>query len=115
MIAADANLRVTEDSLTAIKVARDGELSFEYARRAVSRRCCDDRSAARRKAAPTIKASRILERVEPQYTNEARAAGIEGTVTLRAELDENGRLSSFTVFKGLGHGLDENAISCARQ
>ena len=65
--------------------------------------------------APTIKAPRILERVEPQYTNEARAAGIEGTVTLRAELDENGRLSSFTVFKGLGHGLDENAISCARQ
>ena len=33
--------------------------------------------------APTIKAPRILERVEPQYTNEARAARIEGTVTLR--------------------------------
>jgi TonB family protein len=67
------------------------------------------------KPTPAIKAPRILERLEPQYTNEARAAGIEGTVTLRAELDESGWLSSFTVFNGLGHGLDENAISCARQ
>ena len=51
MIAATAaNLRVTEDFLTAINVAHDGELSFGYARRAVVRRCCDDRSAARRNA-----------------------------------------------------------------
>jgi hypothetical protein len=89
MIAAvAANLRVTEDSLTAINVAPDRRAKLEYARRAVIRRCCDDGVRLGEKRRPTIKAPRILERVEPQCTNEARAAGIEGTVTL----DENGPL-----------------------
>ena len=93
MIAADANLRVTEDSLTAIKVARDGELSFEYARRAVSRRCCDDRSAARRKAgayhqgAAYSRAGRAsLDKRSPYYGNRRHGDAESGVGRERSAL-----------------------------
>lgn len=44
-----------------------------------------------------------------KYPDEALRAGIEGTVTLRIELDESGKVHGIRVLKGLGHGLDEYA------
>lgn len=45
-----------------------------------------------------------------KYPEDALAAGIEGTVTLRIELDETGKVHAIKVLKGLGHGLDEYAV-----
>jgi len=49
---------------------------------------------------------------DPEYTEEARKARIEGDVQLSAEIDEEGRTSDIRVTKPLGHGLDEKAIEC---
>jgi TonB family protein len=67
------------------------------------------------KPALVNKPPRLIKRVEPEYTEHARAAGIQGTVMLRAQLDEKGQLSAFSISRGLGYGLDENAIRCAQQ
>jgi general secretion pathway protein G len=47
----------------------------------------------------------------PPYTEEARKARIEGLVVLQAIIRKDGTVDSFRVVKGLGHGLDESAIS----
>lgn len=52
-----------------------------------------------------------------RYTKEARKAGIEGTVLLSAIIDIDGRAKNIQVVRGLGYGLDEQAIavlSCAK-
>ena len=67
------------------------------------------------KPVPHTKAPRIVKRVEPQYTEEARAARIEGTVLVRGVVDENGRVQKITVVRKLGHGLDEKAVECVGQ
>lgn len=67
------------------------------------------------KPAPEVRLPRVIKKVEPQYTEPALAAGVQGTVILKAVLDEHGRLHGFSVSKRLGYGLDENAIRCARQ
>lgn len=67
------------------------------------------------KPAPQTKPPRIIKKVDPQYTEEARRARVQGSVMLKAELDENSRLIGIHVLRGLGYGLDEKAIDCARQ
>ncbi|MFT3693044.1 MAG: energy transducer TonB [Kofleriaceae bacterium] len=44
-----------------------------------------------------------------QYTDEARAAGLEGTVVLDLTVDETGRAREITVVQGLDHGLSDAA------
>jgi len=44
-----------------------------------------------------------------KYTDEARAAGLEGTVVLDLTVDETGRAREITVVQGLGQGLSEAA------
>jgi periplasmic protein TonB len=51
---------------------------------------------------------------QPVYTDAARAAGIEGRVRVELTVDETGRVVKVTVLQGLGHGLDEAALSAAR-
>jgi TonB family protein len=46
----------------------------------------------------------------PQYSEEARAAGVVGTVSLRIIVKTDGRAADVQVVKGLGHGLDELAV-----
>src|SRR5690606_9229315 len=43
-------------------------------------------------------------------TAAARRDGIEGTVVLRVEIDETGKVGEVRVVKGLGYGLDEVAV-----
>ena len=40
----------------------------------------------------------------------ARRRGIQGDVIVQAYFDENGIVTTLKVLKGLGYGLDENAI-----
>jgi len=53
--------------------------------------------------------------VKPTYTDDARAAGIEGRVRIEVSLDETGHVLSARVVSGLGHGLDESAIDAAKR
>ena len=51
----------------------------------------------------------------PEYSAEARAAGIEGDVSLEVEFSATGVVRVLRVIKGLGHGLDARAIRAAEQ
>jgi protein TonB len=53
-------------------------------------------------------------RCSGKYTDEARAAGVEGTVVLDLVVGADGRVSDVHVVTGLGHGLDQAAISALR-
>lgn len=50
-------------------------------------------------------------RCQGKYTDEARQAGIEGTVVLDLVVGPDGRTHSIKVLEGLGHGLDKAAIT----
>lgn len=49
-----------------------------------------------------------------KYTDDARAAGIEGTVVLDLVVDETGRARDIAVVSGLDHGLTEAAIAALK-
>jgi TonB family protein len=51
----------------------------------------------------------------PLYSDEARRRGVEGVVTLAFHVDESGRVSEARVLRGLGSGLDQNALVALRQ
>jgi TonB family protein len=56
-------------------------------------------------SAPTVLSSTVA-----LYTDDARTHAIEGTVTIQAVIDENGRITSSRILKGLGFGLDQVAL-----
>jgi TonB family protein len=51
----------------------------------------------------------------PLYSDEARTRSIEGLVTVGARVEPDGRVSTARVLRGLGAGLDQNAIVALRQ
>ena len=56
-----------------------------------------------------------VERIDPEYTNEARVAGLEGAVSVRCEIGEDGSVRRAEVDEPLGLGLDQKALEAARQ
>lgn len=54
-------------------------------------------------------------RVKPVYPDEARSSEIEGTVTVEAVVDCTGKVKSASLVKGLGHGLDEAALTAIKK
>ena len=58
---------------------------------------------------------RLSEVANPYYTPEARKKKIEGTVTLAIVVDQKGDVTDAKVVKGLGYGLDENAIVAVKE
>ena len=74
-------------------------------------------NAPAKQAAPAAAAMRpvqILDKQKPAYTPEARTQKIEGTVELDVLFTATGEVRVLGVTRGLGHGLDENAIEAAR-
>jgi TonB family protein len=57
----------------------------------------------------------ILSKPNPIYTPEARSLRIEGEVLLEVVLEASGSLHVVRVVRGLGHGLDDNAVRAAEQ
>jgi protein TonB len=51
---------------------------------------------------------------EPPYTEEARKAKLQGSVTLRVLIGADGRARRIQIIKGLGLGLDEQASQAVR-
>jgi TonB family protein len=70
-----------------------------------------------RPAETTAKAvpAEILSKPNPIYTPEARSLRIEGEVLLEVVLEASGSLHVVRVVRGLGHGLDDNAVRAAEQ
>jgi TonB family protein len=66
-------------------------------------------------AAGSVSEPVVVSQVQPQYTDEARAARVQGTVELRATIREDGTVENVLVRKGLGYGLDEAAIAAVEQ
>lgn len=54
-------------------------------------------------------------RVKPVYPDEARSSEIEGTVTVEAIIDCSGKVTSARVLSGVGHGLDQAAITAIQK
>lgn len=52
-------------------------------------------------------------RPDPEYSDEARKARLQGTVELELVVDENGRPRDIRIVKSLGLGLDEEARKAA--
>jgi TonB family protein len=57
----------------------------------------------------------IRSRTEPEYTDEARAHGINGVVVIRAIFSSSGEVTNIRVIQGLPYGLTEKAVEAARK
>ena len=77
----------------------------------------DQRTSAKPSVAPVTKPIdqpvEIIFKPTPEYTDEARSARIEGTVSLELEFSAAGDIRVLRIVRGLGHGLDEAAQRAA--
>jgi TonB family protein len=64
-------------------------------------------------AKPVDRPVEIVFKPTPEYSDEARSARIEGTVSLELEFTAAGDVRVLRVVRGLGHGLDEAAQRAA--
>jgi TonB family protein len=64
-------------------------------------------------ATPIDRPVEIVFKPSPEYTDDARSARIEGTVTLDLEFTAAGDVRVLRIVRGLGHGLDEAAERAA--
>jgi protein TonB len=62
-----------------------------------------------------VSAPTLLYKKEPEYSEEARKAKYQGTVTLYVEVDPSGKATNIKVLHSLGLGLDEKAMEAVRQ
>jgi periplasmic protein TonB len=58
---------------------------------------------------------KLLFKVEPDYTEAARLAKYQGTVVIATVIGRNGSAESMRVVRGLGLGLDEQALKAISQ
>lgn len=52
---------------------------------------------------------------DPQYTDEAREAKLQGKVTLQVLVGADGRASQIRIVQGIGLGLDDRAVEAIRR
>ena len=58
---------------------------------------------------PGVTPPRILHKIEPEYSPDARADHVQGTVIFQLVVNEKGRPTNISVISPLGFGLDERA------
>jgi TonB family protein len=56
----------------------------------------------------------LLQKKEPEYSEEARIAKLSGTTLLQLVVSEDGTGRSFNVIRGVGLGLDEKAVAAVQ-
>jgi TonB family protein len=61
-----------------------------------------------------VKPPKLIKKVEPRYPDEARKAGIEGTVTIEATTDKKGRVQKVKILKSIPE-LDQAAVDAVKQ
>jgi TonB family protein len=62
-----------------------------------------------------VTAPRVLSRADPEYSEEARAAKINGTVLLQVVVGKDGIAHHINVLKGLDGGLDIKAVEAVQK
>ena len=67
------------------------------------------------RAGGNVTAPALQHKVEPDYTEEARRAHIEGTVILYTEVAPDGKAQNIRVVRSLDQGLDQKAIEAVRK
>lgn len=67
------------------------------------------------RAGSGVSAPVLIQRLEPEYSDEARRARYQGTVVLSLVIDENGAPNNIQVVRRLGMGLDEKAVEAVQQ
>jgi TonB family protein len=72
-------------------------------------------TATAMKVGPGIKPPTLAFKVEPAYSEEARAAKLQGTVVLKIVVDTDGLAKDISVVSGQGLGLDEQAVTAIMQ
>ena len=65
--------------------------------------------------AGSVKPPKLIHSVDPEYSKEARKAKFSGTVEVRLVVDEDGNPTHVQVVKGVGMGLDEEAVKAVSQ
>jgi TonB family protein len=56
-----------------------------------------------------------VRKTAPEYSAEARAVNLQGNALVTTDVDENGGASNFRIFRGLGLGLDAQALEAVKQ
>ena len=59
---------------------------------------------------PGVIAPKVLSKVDPNYTPEAKDAKVEGTVVVDMEVHPDGRAHNLKIQQPLDPGLDKNAL-----
>ncbi len=67
------------------------------------------------RAGSGIQPPRLLSEVKPDYTEEARRRGLQGEVVMEIVVGRDGRVRDVRVLKGLGSGLDQQAVQAVRR
>ena len=62
-----------------------------------------------------VSAPTVVYRIEPNYSEDARRARYQGSVVLSAIVRKDGSIEILKVLRGLGLGLDENAVEALRK
>jgi TonB family protein len=62
-----------------------------------------------------VSAPKILYRIEPEFSEEARKNKWQGVVVLRVIIGTDGKAHNINVQRSLGMGLDEKAVEAVRQ
>jgi TonB family protein len=62
-----------------------------------------------------VTAPTLLQKIEPEYSEEARKAKYQGTVTLYIQVDPSGKAINMKVLHSLGLGLDEKAMEAVKK
>jgi TonB family protein len=58
---------------------------------------------------------RVLSMVDPEYTEEGRVAKYQGSTMLSVDIGPDGFARNIRITRGLGFGLDENAVTAVQQ
>jgi TonB family protein len=58
--------------------------------------------------------ARIIRKVPPQYTEEARRHKVSGTIVVEVVLRASGEVTDIVVIKGLPYGLNDSAVRAAQ-
>ena len=62
-----------------------------------------------------VSAPQVIHSVDPQFTDQARQADYQGTVSIQLIIDSQGNPQDIHVVRHLGMGLDEKAMEAVRQ
>jgi TonB family protein len=57
----------------------------------------------------------VIQKIDPEYSEQARKARLSGTVGLLVDVNTAGQVSGLTVIHSLGMGLDEKAVEAVTQ